>query len=93
MLLYDKSPNISKNIWRFQKKVVPLHPLNQSVTSFTLEDKVWFRSSVGLEQQPSKLWVLGSNPNGITIKSKLKSKGKWWEVERFSHHFFSFNYL
>ena len=25
-----------------------------------------FRSSVGLEQQPSKLWVLGSNPNGIT---------------------------
>ena len=26
----------------------------------------WFRSSVGLEQQPSKLWVLGSNPNGIT---------------------------
>ena len=26
-----------------------------------------FRSSVGLEQQPSKLWVLGSNPNGITI--------------------------
>ena len=27
----------------------------------------WFRSSVGLEQQPSKLWVLGSNPNGITL--------------------------
>lgn len=27
-----------------------------------------FRSSVGLEQQPSKLWVLGSNPNGITNK-------------------------
>ncbi len=26
----------------------------------------WFRSSVGLEQQPSKLWVLGSNPSGIT---------------------------
>ena len=25
-----------------------------------------FNSSVGLEQQPSKLWVLGSNPNGIT---------------------------
>ena len=32
----------------------------------------WFRSSVGLEQQPSKLWVLGSNPNGITIISKMK---------------------
>ena len=31
----------------------------------------WFRSSVGLEQQPSKLWVLGSNPNGITT-SKVK---------------------
>ena len=29
--------------------------------------KCWFRSSVGLEQQPSKLWVLGSNPNGITL--------------------------
>ena len=28
--------------------------------------RYWFRSSVGLEQQPSKLWVLGSNPNGIT---------------------------
>ena len=26
----------------------------------------WFRSSVGLEQRPSKAWVLGSNPNGIT---------------------------
>ncbi len=25
-----------------------------------------FRSSVGLEQRPSKAWVLGSNPNGIT---------------------------
>ncbi len=25
-----------------------------------------FRSSVGLEQQPSKLWVLGSNPSEIT---------------------------
>lgn len=31
-----------------------------------------FRSSVGLEQQPSKLWVLGSNPNGITsVANKL----------------------
>ena len=29
----------------------------------------WFRSSVGLEQQPSKLWVLGSNPNGITLQT------------------------
>ena len=29
-----------------------------------------FRSSVGLEQQPSKLWVLGSNPNGITTTRK-----------------------
>lgn len=27
----------------------------------------WFRSSVGLEQRPSKAWVLGSNPNGITF--------------------------
>ena len=28
--------------------------------------KKGFRSSVGLEQRPSKAWVLGSNPNGIT---------------------------
>ena len=35
-------------------------------------NRFWFRSSVGLEQQPSKLWVLGSNPNGITIISKMK---------------------
>lgn len=33
-----------------------------------------FRSSVGLEQQPSKLWVLGSNPNGITNHVK---RGFW----------------
>lgn len=26
----------------------------------------WFRSSVGLEQRPSKAWVLRSNRNGIT---------------------------
>ncbi len=32
--------------------------------------KRWFRSSVGLEQQPSKLWVQGSNPCGITRKRK-----------------------
>ncbi len=30
---------------------------------------IWrFRSSVGLEQRPSKAWVLGSNPNGITFQ-------------------------
>ena len=28
--------------------------------------RFWFRSSVGLEQQPSKLWVPGSSPGGIT---------------------------
>ena len=33
-----------------------------------------FRSSVGLEQQPSKLWVLGSNPNGIANHVK---RGFW----------------
>ena len=32
--------------------------------------RFWFRSSVGLEQQPSKLWVLGSNTNGITKVQK-----------------------
>ena len=35
-------------------------------------ENIGFRSSVGLEQQPSKLWVLGSNPNGITLKRKMK---------------------
>ena len=30
----------------------------------------WFRSSVGLEQRPSKAWVLGSSPNGITETQK-----------------------
>ena len=34
----------------------------------------WFRSSVGLEQQPSKLWVLGSNPNGITRRDTLRGR-------------------
>ena len=34
--------------------------------------RFWFRSSVGLEQQPSKLWVLGSNPNGIGTKQRQR---------------------
>ncbi len=34
----------------------------------------WFRSSVGLEQQPSKLWVLGSNPSGITKDKAVLSQ-------------------
>ncbi len=33
-----------------------------------LKQKGWFRSSVGSEQQPSKLWVPGSSPGGITGK-------------------------
>ena len=36
----------------------------------TLHPLLGFRSSVGLEQQPSKLWVLGSNPSGITKHKK-----------------------
>ena len=36
-------------------------------------NRFWFRSSVGLEQQSSKLWVLGSNPNGITkVQNNVK---------------------
>ena len=31
----------------------------------------WFRSSVGLEQQPSKLWVARSNRAGITKSGRL----------------------
>ena len=42
-------------ILQFTIKVLPLHSENGR-----------FRSSVGLEQRPSKAWVLGSNPNGIT---------------------------
>ena len=34
----------------------------------------WFRSSVGLEQQPSKLWVLGSNPNEITKTAEIPTE-------------------
>ena len=43
--------------------------VSQKSITFALANEkwqCWFRSSVGLEQQPSKLWVLGSNPNGIT---------------------------
>ena len=43
-------------ILQFTIKVLPLHSENGR-----------FRSSVGLEQRPSKAWVLGSNPNGITF--------------------------
>ena len=43
-------------ILQFTIKVLPLHSENGR-----------FRSSVGLEQRPSKAWVLGSNPNGITL--------------------------
>ena len=45
-------------ILQFTIKVLPLHSENGR-----------FRSSVGLEQRPSKAWVLGSNPNGITYDS------------------------
>ena len=50
------------------RKCVILHPLFADI------DIKWFRSSVGLEQQPSKLWVLGSNPNGITKHQKEDTK-------------------
>ena len=49
-----QTKNFEKSIV-IEKKTLPLR-------------SIWrFRSSVGLEQQPSKLWVLGSNPNGITL--------------------------
>ena len=52
-----RQKNFEKSIV-IEKKTLPLQ-------------SIWrFRSSVGLEQQPSKLWVLGSNPNGITKKLK-----------------------
>lgn len=56
-----RQKNFEKNIV-IEKKTLPLQ-------------SIWrFRSSVGLEQQPSKLWVLGSNPNGITKRNNFKSK-------------------
>ena len=59
--------NFEKSIV-IEKKTLPLQ-------------SIWrFRSSVGLEQQPSKLWVLGSNPNGIT-KGSSESKVKQNKVK------------
>ena len=56
-----RQKNFEKSIV-IEKKTLPLQ-------------SIWrFRSSVGLEQQPSKLWVLGSNPNGITKGNNFKSK-------------------
>ena len=46
--------------------------LSMKMITFAVDYR--FRSSVGLEQQPSKLWVLGSNPNGITNHVK---RGFW----------------
>ena len=42
-----------------------------------------FRSSVGLEQQPSKLWVLGSNPSEIT--ERLPKSGNTLTYGSFLH--------
>ena len=66
----DKQPTerVKKTILyssRSNYYVINLVNCNKSITF--AHQKGWFRSSVGLEQQPSKLWVLGSNPNGITL--------------------------
>ncbi len=53
--------NTSKKLKYFNKIICQIKKIMYLCTRF------WFRSSVGLEQQPSKLWVLGSNPNGITL--------------------------
>ena len=51
-----RQKNFEKSIV-IEKKTLPLQ-------------SIWrFRSSVGLEQQPSKLWVLRSNRSRITKKS------------------------
>ena len=55
-----------------------------SIKMITFAVDYRFRSSVGLEQQPSKLWVLGSNPNGITRGEEDIAKNKditnWYSV-------------
>lgn len=48
-----------------------------SIKMITFAVDYRFRSSVGLEQQPSKLWVLGSNPNGITREQQKTTKTKF----------------
>ena len=73
----DKQPTerVKKTILyssRSNYYVINLVNCNKSITF--AHQKGWFRSSVGLEQQPSKLWVLGSNPNGITNHVK---RGFW----------------
>ena len=47
----------------------------------TLHPLLGFRSSVGLEQQPSKLWVLGSNPSGITLCPMRVTKGRNFKLK------------
>ena len=42
---------------------ISLHSENHG---YVFANDFWFRSSVGLEQRPSKPWVKGSNPFGIT---------------------------
>ena len=64
-----KQKNFEKSIV-IEKKTLPLQ-------------SIWrFRSSVGLEQQPSKLWVLGSNPNGITLCPHAGHQGTKFQIER-----------
>ena len=55
----------------------------------------WFRSSVGLEQRPSKPWVKGSNPFGITeealrmsavLLSYISYIVQYGRTERLSHY-------
>lgn len=55
-----KINNSGVKICTFPTKRLPLHSQKR---------KGWFGSSVGLEQQPSKLWVKGSNPFRITLRT------------------------
>ena len=53
--------------------VIKTFPINFIISYIfiTFAAELRFRSSVGLEQQPSKLWVLGSNPSEITKRRVL----------------------
>ena len=69
--------NTSKKLKYFNKIICQIKKIMYLCTRF------WFRSSVGLEQQPSKLWVLGSNPNGITsVPQKGTTKSNFKAIER-----------
>ena len=74
-----QKPTIPKNItlflWWIARIFIPLYPQMRMEPHFfyaPFDFVRWFGSSVGLEQQPSKLRVKGSSPFRITKKESFK---------------------